>query len=354
MGKTIVALALALGVLVWADFALAAASGEARRASTKVRRLVPIEQREGKLIAALKLEGGGRAEPLMFARSEDHWRCLSYRRAVASEQLMKSVLEKVFEGEGIVQSEDPAKAATYGFDSPAMLRVSLHGLKALEKPQGDPLFSFDVGSESPANNGCYVRVTGSPEIWSIDANLRQELAPAEPSRLPPLVDRMLVPGAWPGARKGILAYRVEPPGAPPYELEGRRREIAPEDLKSGKSPIEWFVKRGDSEMPANEQLAMSFSAFTHRAPRLDVADPGLQATAGLENPRARLTIRPQEGEPLVVTVGSGQIGAGVPVVNGFSRTLDLVAPNVAALLTPRAEQLLATAGPNPWEPFLKQ
>ncbi|HKB14624.1 MAG TPA: hypothetical protein VKF62_01085, partial [Planctomycetota bacterium] len=221
-------------------------------------------------------------------------------------------------------------------------------------PASDLLLSLDVGAAAPAIGGGYVRRTGEREIWSVDVNLREELAPEGPTPLPPLVERTLFPTAWPGAAKGMKSFRVEPAGAEPFELEGRPREVSPEDMRAGKSPWQWFVKRPSGELPANEALASSYAAFLQRAPRLEVAEATLEPQAGLSSPMGKVVLVPNEGDPLVVTVGSGRIGTGVPVKNSFGGTLDLAAPLVAQLLLPRAEQLLQPAGPNPWEPFLKE
>jgi hypothetical protein len=329
-------------------------SGETRRTSSKVRRLVPSEQREGKRVAVVKLEGGAGTASMVYARIQGAWRCLTYRQALVNEELVKTVVSKLFSGEGVVQSHDATKALTYGFDSPKMLRVSFHGAHALEQPHDDKLFSFDVGSTIATINGCYVRVTGTNEIWSIDVNLREELDPAERTPLPPLVDRMLIPSAWPGAKKGLKTIQIAPPGAPAYELELRGVEVTQEEQRTGKSPWQWFVKQAGAEQPANGRLSMSYAMFLRRALRLDVADRKLEPQAGFRTPRARVTLVPKEGEALVISIGSGQIGAGVPVVNSFGKTLDLADPLVARLLAPRAEQLVAADGPNPWEPFLER
>ncbi|HET6201709.1 MAG TPA: hypothetical protein VFI25_02775 [Planctomycetota bacterium] len=355
MTKAIPLLAVLLGALVAADLALSKAGGETRRRSSKVRRLVPPAEREAERVAVLKLEGGGRFPPMVYAREAGgFWRCRTYHGALASEALVESVRKKLFEGGGVVQSVDPAKAPSYGLDMPAMVRLSVHGPRGLEAPEADRILSLDVGAAAPSMSGGYVRRTGEGEIWSVDVNLREELAPQEPTALPPLVERTLFPTSWPGAKKGIRSFRIEPGGAEAFELEGRPREVSPEEMRSGKSPWQWFVKTAAGEQPANEALASSYAAFLQRAPRLDVAEAGLEPQAGLGAPMGKVTLIPNEGDPLVVTVGSGRIGASVPVKNSFGQTLDLAAPLVAPLLVPRAEQLLQPAGANPWEPFLKE
>ena len=354
MTKAIPVLVVLLAGLVGADLLLAKAGGEARRRSSKVRRLVPPGEREAGRVAVLRLEGGSLASPMVYAREGGVWRCPTYRGALLAPGLVDGVLKKLLEGGGVVQSVDPAMAPSYGLDVPAMVHVSLHGPRGLEAPASDLLLSLDVGAAAPAIGGGYVRRTGEREIWSVDVNLREELAPEVPATLPPLVERTLFPTAWPGAMKGMKSFRVEPAGAEAFDLEGRPREVSPEEMRAGKSPWEWFVKRPSGEQPANEALASSYAAFLQRAPRESVAEAALEPQAGLGSPLGRVTLTPNEGDPLVLTVGSGRIGMLVPVSSSFGRTLDLAAPPVAQLLLPRAEQLLQPAGANPWEPFLKE
>ncbi|MGH7152152.1 MAG: DUF4340 domain-containing protein, partial [Planctomycetota bacterium] len=243
MTRAIPILAALVAALVAADVALTRAGGEARRSSSKVRRLVPPGEREAERVAVLRVGGGALPSPMVYAREGGIWRCSTYRGALVAEALVGSVLKKLFEGGGVVQSVDPAKASSYGLDGPSMVRLSIHGPRGLEGPDADRLLSLDVGSAAPSMGGGYVRRTGETEIWSVDVNLREELAPEEASALPPLVERTLFPSAWPGASKGMKSFRIEPAGAEAFELEGRPREVSPEEMRAGKSPWEWFVKR---------------------------------------------------------------------------------------------------------------
>jgi hypothetical protein len=353
MGKVLFFLLLALAGLVAADLALGKAEGRARSTSSRVRRLAPPETRDAALVSVVRLDDLSRGASHLYAKIEGLWRCVSYRNAVVNDGAMESLLKKVFNGEGLVRGDEPSRVPQCGLDGPSMLRVSLHGPRGLESAGQDRLVSIDVGSASSQPAGGYVRATGGREIVSVDVNLREELAPDDAGPLPPLVDRNVVPAVWPGFRKGIKSIVVEPEGAPSFELEGRRREITPEDMRSGKSPWEWFLKQAGGEQLCEQPLAMSYVSFLMRAPCMDVMEAKGQAGVDLK-PRGRVTLVPNEGDALPLSIGSAAVGLGDPVLNPFSKSVYFVSTQVASLLVPRAEQLLAAGGPNPWEPYLKR
>ncbi len=357
LAKPLFVLVIVAGGLAIADGVLSRAASETRAASSRVRRLVPPEKREVALVAAVEVSDTARGTKHLYGRTDGIWRCLTYRSAVANGSQVESVLKKLFEGEGIVKSKDPAQSATYGLAPPSLIRLVLHGANAVATPAGDPIFQFEVGDPAPAVNGCYVRIAGAKEIWAIDLNLREELAPPGLGALPPMLDLQAVPLAWPGMQKGIAKLVVEVGGVPPFELEGRRREISPDEMRQGKSPWEWFVVRPGGEAVAEQDLAMAYLSFFLRAPCADVvdtSDTSTHAALGLDRPRARVTVHPHEGEPLVITFGGGTAAGAIPVFDPFSRTVRALAAPLLPLAAPAAEQLLPGAPGNAWEAVLKQ
>jgi hypothetical protein len=321
---------------------------ERRAASSRVRQLVPREFREGKLVAAIRLEAPGRGETLLYGRSKETWRCLSRFGAPADEGKIQSLLEKLFTTQGIVQTRNEIG---YGFGSDSVLILSLHGPQVFKQPKGDLLFAFEIGMAILGAEGCYVRKAGQKEVVAVTANLREELEWRGGKDLPPLVDPHIVPAAFAprGGPRRIEVHRADGEG---YELLRRDRKVEPEELKAGRLPWDWVLALDGKEVELPPGPVNSYTGFLLRATFAAVLDPKTASERGLDNPAAKLTLHGAEGDPATLEVGKQGAGGGWPVRNAPAQSLVEVTGETAALLAPRAADL-QTADKNPWEELLK-
>jgi hypothetical protein len=349
MAKRILAALLALAALVAWERSLSARERAERRDSMRIGRLVSKEEREGRTLAALRVEQAGAAHA--YARVGGRWRCTTYRGALASEDRINSLLKNLFEAEGIVQTRDRAREADYGLAASEAAR-----LEFLE-PDGKPLLSFELGRSTGDGEGAFLRRTGAAEIWSVDQDPHAELDRSSAPGLPPLHELTVVPAGWPGSARTLQRIEVERAGQPPYALELRERAVTPEEMREGASPFEWILVRGGPggpEEPCAPPLGVGYSTFLTRAPYAEVLEPALAAEMGLDRPVARVALVPAEGEPCSVVLAPSQHVDRMVVACDAAGMAYAVLPEVAELLFPAPEMLLPTAPGNPWDPWLRR
>lgn len=353
MWKALIILVLVLIGLIYWDRSLSETELLSRHTSLKVRQLIAKELRESQRIAAIRLEDPGQKETFIYARGKDAWRCLSRFGAVADEAKIKSLLEKLFNTQGIVQSKDPARAPDYGLGPASVLHLSLHGPKFSPGKEEDLLHSFDVGAPNPGGNGCYVRLSGGTEVVAIDANLREELARPELQGIPPLVDPHIIPPVGLGTG-GVQRIVVDRSDGERYELNRREKKISPEEMKQGQLPWDWFLKKSEKEEICPPGPSNAYANFLLRAPFQVILDPKTLPQLGLEKPSARLSLYSSEGKPVVIAIGSRGANARAPVWNELTQNVFEVSKEVDELLAPRSEQLLHVEQGSPWEAWLRR
>ena len=373
-------LLLALAGLVGLDSILSERDTFSRRASSRVRQLIPkpppappgreeLRESESQRVAALKLEDPGKQETFVYAREKDAWRCLSRFRAIADEGKIKSLIDKLLSTQGIVQLREVAQVPDYGLGEKSVLRLSLHGPRVFQESGEDLLHSFDVGFSTPGGAGCYVRLSGGMEVIAIDSNLRDELARPELAGIPPLVDPHIIPPVGLG-NMGVQRIVVDRADGEKFELLRREKKISPEEMKAGQLPWDWILKKNDREETCPPGTSNAFANFLLRAPFLAILDPKILPQLGLDKPSSKLSLysaeakpaegKPVEGKPVEVVIGRKGVNGRVPVRNELTQGLFEAASEVADLLAPRAEQL--TLGPNqaeatqenPWQSFLRR
>jgi hypothetical protein len=364
MLKPILFFAVLCALLGGLDLLLAGHAESERRDRVRVGRLIPKEEREGRPVAALSLETSATQTKLYAAAPGGLWRCVTYHNAVASEEQIQSVVHKLFEAEGVMQSEDPERSRDYGLDLPTTLRVTLHGANLMKDPKRDLICALEIGNPTHDQDGCYVRRAGSKAIWSVDANPRPDLDLKPGQHLPPLVDPSVIPSSWWKAAKQLKSMRIERAGEAPYELEMRERQLTPDEIRDLRAPpdpskpprprFEWVLKRGDQEQLTEARASGAFMSFLSRTPCRDVLDPALRAQLSLDRPRARLTLTPAQGDPIDLVLAADDAKKPPVVENRGVQSLYEVDPSVAEMLFPRAEQLLDAKAGNPWEAWLKR
>ncbi|TAJ13708.1 MAG: hypothetical protein EPO68_13055 [Planctomycetota bacterium] len=345
--NSIAAAAVLALALFGADRLLDARRADRRRGELRIGRLIPKEDRERASVAAVQVDVG--KESLVFANESGLWRS-SWKHAVGSGDRLKSLIGKLHEAEGMIQSDDPARAASFGFDPARQVRVTLLD------PQLQSLGAFDLGTGFADRERCFVRRAGETKVWDVDANPWEELAPAAPG-LPPLVHPFVMPYGWPGEGAGLMeSVEVERPDGTAYKLTLHELELTPEQMREeNRQNYEWRLTRGiEPAAPTTGFLGPAYTLYLLKVPFLDVIDPAEAAGLGFDAPRGRVRLVPSKAQPaelvLAPKLSQGRHALRCSVT-GLAYRID---PQAQAILFPAAEQLLPPATDNPWDPYLRR
>jgi hypothetical protein len=318
-----------------------------RRASSRLRRLVPPALLEGKSVAAIRVEDTARREGLLYARTSSGWRCLSRYGVPVDEARLSGYVERILEAQGILQRQDAGSTDRFGLDPPRLLRVSLHGPRVLQDRGHDLIALAEIGATLPGGRGTYVRSGMSHEVIAVDADLRRDLTWPKAAGLAPLVDPRIVPAAW-SSSANVERIAVHPTGAA-FELRKRARPATREEILAGALPWEWVLVTGGSQQTAAPGPSNAYARFLESATYDLALDPRLADGLGLDRPRARVVLYPAEGKAVEIQIGGPAPAGGIVVKNALTQGVFAVDSQVAALLVPRAEALRHAAKVTPWD-----
>jgi hypothetical protein len=346
--RRLAVVALLLAALVAADRALSAREAARRAEATRIGHLFSESERTSGQVAALRVETG-RGESLFYGQVGGVWRCLSWRQAVADAEAVVELAAAIADAVGYPVAADPARPAEFGLDERARTRVTLHGPAATPlDPRRDVVLAVDIGRSFPDGSGCYVRRVGQRAVWSVDTSPGDLLERAD-ARQPPLLDGRIVPASWPGTTPRVQALQVEIAGAPAYELLLRARPVR-EGLSDPTRPdVEWVLRAGDEERPCAGLLVLFYVDHLLEARWQGLVDQVLAPHLGFERPRARVTLRSGDAEPLQLVLGMRRPGGGSVVAGSTTGLLYEVPPEQEPLLFPAAEAFAPDATSNPWD-----
>ena len=323
-------------------------------------------------VAALGLVTG-RGSKFSYARSGGLWRCPEYFGAIASERRIVGLMEAVGRASRIVSTKadvfKDTQLASFGLDTASRTLLSLHGPGFVSDDDRDVLWSIELGGSIPGASatgsaGCYARLVGSDEILELDLDLRALLAdppppPDAPRRAPrgdrpPLLERRLVPGGWPGARSGIRRIVLDRSDGTGFEMTlSSAGELGP----NGEPPAPIYQLRVQGEpgppVATNQILSTGYTLFLIQAQATECVDPRTVDTSRANNPEAVLTLEPLEGPPLELRVLAGGLGQDPLVIDGFGRAVYRVSKEISRLLTPEPEQLTDPSLGIAWDDYLR-
>jgi hypothetical protein len=344
--RTLLVAALACGSL-WAwERALAGARNERASAGPQLGRVLPAEERAGRVIAGLRLEYPS-GELLTYVQTRGRWRCPSYRGAFADAAAVKALLGDLVEAEGTVQSHPGSLDADYGLAPTQAVRV------ALLDPRGATALAFELGKQLPAEQGSFLRRSGDERIWLVDA-LPLERLQREGSGLPPLLERTLVPADWPGEARVLDAIRVERAERAPLELV--RRNLPPPPPESGLPPqprSAWFFAEAEGERACQDQLSFAYATALLLARWTQVLDADVAARADFERPHARILLQPAQGEVLELRIAALGPEGSFALQHSLAPLVYAIDAELLELLTPAVAQLEPGAQTNPWDALLR-
>ncbi len=353
MMRAVLVLALvAAGLLAW-DRALVQREEAGRAAGLRIAPLLPASEREGRSVAALRIETAS-GESWIYGQSNGMWRCLNWKGAIANGVDIAEIAARVVNARGMPLSDDPARPQDYGFDVPGMLTLSLHGPKLdLLDATKDRLIALDLGRPLSSQAGSFVRRHGSTEVWSTDLDVSGLLGRNDHPREPPLLERTLVPMSWPGQSPRIRRLRIEREGEPPFDLILKERRLNSDEALAGVAPFEWLMRVDGRESPCVEILAIHYSAYMVLAEWGAIVDPALYPRLGFDKPRAQVLLVPPEGDPLNLLLGGrGPSGRSV-VLDSVSGLIMEIEPVQEAMLFPKAEAFSGAALENPWQAIVE-
>jgi len=348
MTRRLLVLAVLVAALVAADRSQRAAQAARRAESLRIAAFAPDLAESQEALAAVRVETGG--ESWLYGRKQGQWRCLTWRGAVADGDALMTLVSAITDAVGVPLSAHPARPADYGLDTPEMVTVTLHGPKAAPlDPARDRLLAVDLGAPLANGAGCFARRHGESAVWSIDTLPAEGLAREPGSRIPPLVERRLVPLAWPGLPVRVQRAIVEHAGREPYELRLEERQVSREEYVAGKPPFRWLRVRRDVPEECAELLVMYFVQHVLDATWTGLADPVLADHIGLDHPRAKLTLLSGEAEPFEIILGSRLPGGITAVWIPSTQQLCELPSSEEALLFPDEEVFAVQATVNPWD-----
>lgn len=274
-----------------------------------------------------------------YGRVEGRWRCLSAFDAPADGRAIGALLDALAGAEGFVVGTGTEAAPRFGINAPETIEIAVEGPRALQSPGGDPLATFDVGAAVPGRAEGFVRLRGTPEIWSIGTDLRALLEPAAPG-LPPLLPSGAVPDDWRSAAEGLASLARLDDGVEVWRLVRTAVAIDPEHPPAGGRPWTWVLERGGIATPCDDERAEALAQLVETLPYVGLLDPARRATLAPGRPARTLVLTGRTGNRIALELRAPLDDGRVPLDVGDEGPLRLLAPEVAEGLVPGADTLV--------------
>lgn len=329
-------------------------AAEARLAGMTAHRLRDALGGDTPQIAEVRL-ADGRGGTLTFTNMLDGlWRSPSVLGAPAAVSQLERFVDTVLDCECYVRSIRPEHAARYGLEGESALRVSFHGPGTAGRAGPKLLLEAEIGHCLPEAGQCFVRPAGQSSVWAMECDLRSLLSAGQRGTLPPLVDPHLIPAVWPGRQSTLRRVVITRTGQGAIELQRHDREAPPQ--VPGRDGPSWtwvLLHSAGGHLPVHQGLANSFTSFVLSVPFEGISSPEDAVALDWKNPRARVALFPDAGEPLELRVGEPQAW-GTPVYNSFARLVYILSPEAAGLLAPSAARLASDSAGDPWIALLER
>ena len=362
MTRALVFLAALAAILWGVELLLGPARSDGAHAPRLVR-LADAARPGDTVVAGVSLELPPGGERVLYVRSKGVWRCVSAWGAPCEARRVEELVLGLLGARGVVRARSLERRADFGLAPGESLGIALHGKALLDDPAGDELLRLAVGApgrvgagSAAASSGAFVRLEQGDEVLELDFDPRAALGPPHPRGLPPLLDPRLAAQAFPGSGRRVERLFLDRADGSGLELVRRAREALPPG--PGLDPAEtldweWLLVEGERQRVISPLRGEAYVTFAPRAPYVALDDPRRAAEHGLDTPAARLTLVPDEGDPLELELAApgpdGSVWVRVPSVP----LLALVDAATARMLLPDADELEDDTRPNAWDAWLR-
>lgn len=356
MSRALLVLSIVLiGLLVW-DRGLESRGAQPDRGGAGIERLITKERLAGRSLAAVSVEKPG-GDSLLYVRSKGRWRCREAFGAVADAEAVKALIESLVEARGVALTEDSTQEHALGLDADKRSTIGLHGPKVLDKTDRDLYFAFEVGAvfDEGLHGRALVREKGSARVLEIDHDPLRSIGSTSDG-IPPLIDTHLLAASTGSGFRGFKQFFIDL-----ADTTGRTGFTGGASLilKSapGKDPAagpDWSLEHDGQIDPCPAWRAGGYTSLFIRARCIGLARPARAKDLGLDPPAARLTLVPNEGDPIQIDVSALNPAHEVWVWNRLTNVVMQVTPEVRAMMVPDAAMFLDESRPNPWEEWLRK
>jgi hypothetical protein len=167
-----------------------------------------------------------------------------------------------------------------------------------------------------------------------------------------MLDPYVIPALAAAQYGGIERVDVERRGGTSYSIELRQR--APADVGEGEPPVEWRLAYASGATDVCHAIpATGYTMFLFRTPYEKILGAKELDPRVLEDPFARVTIHPRQGEPFALHIGDPSRTGGSVVVNQGTQTIFEIGPEVRDLLVPSPETVSKLEEGNPWHDYIQ-
>jgi len=206
-----------------------------------------------------------------------------------------------------------------------------------------------AGPESP-----FARVVPRPAVLELDFLLGASLK-RDGEGLPPLLDTRIAPIVFPQPNQRVAQLLVQRSDGPPFELTRRAKEPAatpdPADPASALD-WQWWLTDGAREVALAPLRGEAYVTWIPRVPYVALADPASAEERGFSQPRAKLTLVPDGGQPLEIEVGERTPDGGLWVRS--PQVLSRIDAASARMLLPELDELIDDTRDNQWDAALRK
>jgi hypothetical protein len=343
MPRAILVLVLLSAALFAWNRALDAGDVTSRAEDPKIEPLVARETYASRTVAALTVENTSTGHAVLFARKRGRWLCREAFGASADETALNALLESLLQARGVVRTDDPARAASYGFDD--ALRVRLHGPKVMEAADRDVIAGVDIGAST--GRTAFVRLESTSRIFEIDRDPRAHLETRAGTSLPPLIDTRLLAGSTGEGFRGFERFVFTFADGRTFAVESERG-ADPDALP------EWFVVHGAKRDPCPSWRIGGYTGLWLREHFDGLANPARAEELGLVPPFLSIELYPHDREAIRFDVSAPSSDGTGHLWNRTTNTLSMIARDVHEMVLATPEMFLDGTRANPWERYLSK
>jgi hypothetical protein len=315
-----------------------------REQALTIERLLAAEELAGRNVAAISIQAPDRGLSFLHVRSQGRWRLREAFGAPSDQAAIEAFLRELLDAHALALPTTRVPEAEYGFSGPGFLRITLHGPKVLDSPQGDPLASVELSA--PLNGRVFARRGKRACVLDLDRDLGARLGPLSDTGLPPLVDAHFVAASLPVGALGLTSMTIERADQPPLAIQQQ-------PPAAGASEPGWNMLQDGTQRECLAWRAGGYMALLLRGQGRSFASPARAAELGLAPPYAKLTLSAESGKPVELLVSELQPGGRAWLWNKSTNVVLEIDAELQRMLAPEAADFVDERRPNPWERFLE-